>query len=424
VPATVVLGTQWGDEAKGKFIDILSSDAEMVVRYQGGNNAGHTVVAGEITLKLQLVPSGIVHPHATAVIANGTVIDPAVLITELDLLEALNLDPGRVRVSGNAHLVMPYHMVIDKVTERWLGSNRVGTTRRGIGPCYADKASRVGLRVQDLHDPKIFHQKLESALKEKNRILAKVYNQMPLDLEEIFDTYIAYGERLSPHICDTSLLIHRCLEGGGNVLFEGAQATMLDLDHGTYPFVTSSSPTAAGVCAGAGIGPRHLTRIIGVTKAYTTRVGSGPFPTEVQGPVGTHLRDRGEEYGTNTGRERRCGWYDAVMTRYAARLSTLTELIVTKLDVLTGLDPLRLCLAYHVEGERTEEMPYHQSDFHHAVPVYEEHPGWTDDVRECTQLSELPRAARAYLDRMEELADLPITYVGVGPARHHTIRMG
>jgi adenylosuccinate synthase len=360
----------------------------------------------------------------TPVIANGVVVDPEVFLTEYDMLETLKLDPARVRVSGNAHLVMPYHKVLDKVTERWLGPNRVGTTGRGIGPCYADKASRIGLRVQDLQDAKIFRQKLEGALKEKNRILTKVYNQMPLELDGIVETYLDFGERLAPHICDTGSLINDALGDGTQVLFEGAQATMLDLDHGTYPFVTSSSPTAGGVCAGAGIGPRHLSRIIGVSKAYTTRVGAGPFPTEDAGDAGRHLRDLGAEYGTTTGRERRCGWYDAVVTRYAGRLSTLTEMIVTKLDVLTGLDPIRLCVAYEIAGERVEDMPYHQSDFHKASPIYEDHPGWDEDVTGCRSMDELPRAARSYLGRIEDLADIPVTYVGVGPSRHETVVVG
>jgi len=421
VAATVVLGTQWGDESKGKFIDILAAEADMVVRYQGGNNAGHTVVAGETTLKLHLMPSGVMHPHVTPVIANGVVIDPEVFFSEYDLLETMNLNPARVRVSANAHLIMPYHRALDRVRERWLGPNQVGTTKRGIGPCYEDKAARVGLRVQDLRDPKIFRQKLEVAIKEKNKLLTRVYNQLPVDLEETYESYLLYGERLAPHITDTALLVNRCLERRGRVLLEGAQATMLDLDHGTYPFVTSSSPTAGGACAGAGIGPRYIERIVGVSKAYTTRVGAGPFPTEESGEIGRYMLERGEEYGTTTGRERRCGWYDAVITRYASRINTLTELIITKLDVLTSLDPIRLCVAYEIEGERVEQVPYHQSAFHKAVPIYEEHGGWHDDIRDCRSLDELPRAARAYLDRIEELAELQVAFVGVGPARHETI---
>jgi adenylosuccinate synthase len=421
VPATVVLGTQWGDEAKGKFIDILAAGAEMVVRYQGGHNAGHTVVAGETTLKLQLMPSGVAHPHITPVIANGVVIDPEVFLREYDMLEALNLNPARVRISANAHLVMPYHGVLDRVRERWLGPNRVGTTGRGIGPCYADKASRIGLRVQDLRDPKIFRQKLEGVLKEKNRELTKVYNQMPLEFDDIYTSYLAHGDRLAPLIADTSALINRALERNAAVLFEAAQATMLDLDHGTYPFVTSSSPTAGGVCSGAGVGPRYLERILGVSKAYTTRVGSGPFPTEQDNEIGRLLRDRGQEWGTNTGRERRCGWYDAVITRYGVRLNTLTELAITKLDVLSGLDTIKLCVAYEIEGERVEEIPYHQSAFHKAVPIYEEFAGWDDDVTECRSMSELPRPARNYLARIEDLCGVPVSFVSVGPARHETI---
>src|SRR4051794_30682962 len=421
VPATVVVGMQWGDESKGKFVDVLAEHADFVVRYAGGNNAGHTVMFDDTTLKLHLVPSGIARPDVVPVIADGVVLDPVSFLEEVEQLDQLGLDPSRIKLSANAHLIMPYHRLLDRLFERSLGKNKLGTTKRGIGPCYADKAMRIGLRVQDLFDADIFWKKLHTAGKEKNRIFAKVYDELPLDLEVIGKDYLEMADQLRPFVADTFLLLNEALEAGQHVVFEGAQATMLDLDHGTYPFVTSSSTTAASACVAAGVGPRHITRIVGITKAYSTRVGAGPFPTEVDGAAGVHMVSAGEEFGTTTGRQRRCGWYDAVLNRYAGRLNQITELVVAKLDVLSGLDPIRICTQYEIEGERSTEMPYHQSDIHRAAPVYEDLPGWSDDIRGCTKLADLPAAARAYLDRLEELAGVPVTYVGTGPRRTETI---
>ncbi|WP_420639988.1 adenylosuccinate synthase [Candidatus Poriferisocius sp.] len=418
MPATVVVGTQWGDEGKGKFTDLLARDMDMVVRYQGGHNAGHTLVVEGRTFKLQLVPSGVLSPHVTPIIGNGVVVDPLVLIAEMDQLAAGGIDCGRLRVSGNAHLILPYHQALDVVTERHLGRNKLGTTKRGIGPAYADKAARVGLRVQDLLDPKIFREKLGVVLHEKNPLLAKVYNRLPFDPEAMAQQYLEEcGPRLAPHIADTVGLIHDALDTGGNVLLEGAQATFLDLDHGTYPFVTSSNPVAGGACVGAGIGPRHIDRVIGVTKAYVTRVGSGPFPCELTDEIGDHLVDVGHEYGTNTKRRRRCGWLDTVMLRHAVRVNSLSDLAITKLDVLDDLDPIRVCVAYDIDGERHHSLPYHQSDIHRAVPVYEDLPGWRTDLTGVSDRSELPRQADDYLRFIEEQAGVPASLVGVGPGR-------
>ncbi len=418
MPATVVVGTQWGDEGKGKFTDLMARGMDMVVRYQGGHNAGHTLVVEGQTFKLQLVPSGVLYPHVTPVIGNGVVVDPLVLLAEIDRLAEAGVDCGRLKVSGNAHLILPYHQTLDVVVERHLGRNKLGTTKRGIGPAYADKASRVGLRLQDLLDPKIFREKLGVVLHEKNPLLAKVYNRLPFDVEAMADHYLEECRpRLEPYIADTVGLLHEALEAGGNVLFEGAQATFLDLDHGTYPFVTSSNPVAGGACIGAGVGPRHLDRIIGVTKAYVTRVGSGPFPCELTDEIGDHLVDVGHEYGTNTKRRRRCGWLDTVMLRHAVRINSLTDLAITKLDVLDALDPIRVCVAYEVDGERRTSLPYHQSEIHRAVPVFEELPGWRVDLSGVSDRSELPPAAADYLNFIEEQAGVPITLVGVGPGR-------
>ena len=424
MPATVVVGTQWGDEGKGKLTDLLSREMSVVVRYQGGHNAGHTIVVGDETFALQLIPSGVLYPHITPVIGNGVVVDPSVLIAEIDALEARGIDCSRLRVSGNAHLIMPYHQELDRVTERRLGKNRLGTTKSGIGPAYADKATRVGLRVQDLFDAKIFRQKLEVVLKEKNAILAKVYNRLPLSADDIADTYLgAYAPRIRPLVVDTVGLVHDALGAGAHVLFEGAQATYLDLDHGTYPFVTSSNPVAGGACTGAGVGPRSIDRVIGIAKAYVTRVGSGPFPTELHGPVADDLIERGHEYGTVTGRRRRVGWFDAVMMRHAVHLNSLTELAITKLDMLDPMPALKVCVAYDVDGRRVERVPYHQSDFHKAVPVYEELPGWRSNLSGITELADLPAAARAYVAFLSELAGVPIDLVGVGPGREQFVRM-
>jgi adenylosuccinate synthase len=424
MPGTVIVGTQWGDEGKGRFTDYLAKESSLVVRYQGGHNAGHTLVVDGVVFALQLVPSGVLYEHVTPVIGNGVVVDPAVLVEELDMLEHKGVDTSRVLLSGNAHLIMPYHQELDRVTERFLGKNRLGTTKRGIGPAYADKALRVGLRVQDLLDPKIFREKLELALREKNGVLAKVYNRLPLDADEIVERYLGLVPRLEPHIADTVHLVHEALDAGQHVLFEGAQATYLDLDHGTYPFVTSSNPIAGGVCTGAGVGPRAIDRVIGVVKAYVTRVGSGPFPTELPegDPVGEVLVARGNEFGTNTGRRRRPGWLDAVMLRHAVALNTCSELAITKLDVLSGLDEVKVCVAYEGEdGARYEHVPYHQSVLHKVRPVYETLPGWHREIDDAAQLGDLPLEARNYVRFLEDAAGVPVTFVSVGPSREQTV---
>ena len=423
MPATVIVGTQWGDEGKGKFTDLVAREMDLVVRYQGGHNAGHTLVVGGESFALQLVPSGILYDDITTVIGNGVVVDPRVLIAEMDMLEARGVDTSRLRISGNAHLILPYHQELDKVSERWLGKAKIGTTKRGIGPAYADKASRVGIRVQDLLDPSIFRQKLEAALREKNAVLAKVYNQLPLDADEICAEYLdVCAPRIAPLITDAVGLVHEALESGKNVLLEGAQATFLDLDHGTYPYVTSSNPVAGGACTGAGVGPTQIDRVIGITKAYVTRVGSGPFPTELDDEVGEMLVDRGHEFGTNTGRRRRTGWLDAVMLRQAARVNGLSELAVTKLDVLDTLDTIKMCVAYEADGERYHHMPYHQSVLHKVTPVYEELPGWRTDLTGMTERSQLPREALDYVAFMEEQVGVKVTLVGVGPGREQFLR--
>ncbi|MBO0886001.1 MAG: adenylosuccinate synthase [Acidimicrobiales bacterium] len=418
MPATVVVGTQWGDEGKGKLTDLLAKEMQVVVRYQGGHNAGHTVVVDGETFALQLVPSGVLYPHTTPVSGNGVVVDPEVLMDELDALRERGVDCDRLKVSGNAHLVMPYHQELDKVTERFLGKNRLGTTKRGIGPAYADKAARVGLRVQDLLDRKIFQEKLDVVLKEKNAVLAKVYNRLPMSGSDIVGRYVdELAPRIAPMVTDTVSLVHEALEADQHVLLEGAQATFLDLDHGTYPYVTSSNPVAGGACTGAGIGPRHVTRIIGITKAYLTRVGSGPFPTELSDELGEALVERGHEYGTNTGRRRRAGWLDAVMLRHAVRLNSLSEIALTKLDVLDGFDVVKVCVAYEAGGERYDQLPYHQSVLHRVRPVYEELPGWRTDLSGVTKLTDLPKAARSFVEFLAAQAGVPVRLVGVGPAR-------
>ncbi|HEX6207906.1 MAG TPA: adenylosuccinate synthase [Actinomycetota bacterium] len=423
MPATILVGTQWGDEGKGKATDLLADRMDLVVRYQGGNNAGHTVVVGDRTLKLHLIPSGILYPHITSVIAAGVVVDPKVLLEEMDELAAQGIDTSRLVLSANAHLIMPYHLELDRVTERYLGRSRLGTTKRGIGPAYADKAARIGLRVQDLTDEKIFRKKLEVVLKEKNAILSKVYNRLPLEAEEIVRDYMAYGERLAPHIADTSAVLHEALREGRSLLLEGAQGTLLDLDHGTYPFVTSSNPVAGGALAGAGLGPGVVDRVIGVTKAYVTRVGSGPFPTEDEGAAGRHMAERGVEVGTTTGRARRCGWLDVVLLRYAARVNGLTELFLTKIDVLTGLSRLKVCTAYRYEGETFEDFPPHQTIVHKAEPVYEELDGWEEDLVDARSLDDLPGAARKYVALIEEASGVPVRTISVGPGREDTVEV-
>ena len=424
MPGTVIVGTQWGDEGKGRFTDYLAEDSTLVVRYQGGHNAGHTIVVDGEVFKIQLVPSGVLYPHVVPVIGNGVVVDPAVLLAEIDMLEAKGVSTANLRLSGNAHLIMPYHQELDRVTERYLGKNKLGTTKRGIGPAYADKAMRVGIRVQDLLDPKIFRQKLDLAIRDKNLMLTKGYNRPGLDPDAIAADYLAMVPRLEPLIDDSVHLIHEALDRGENVLFEGAQATYLDLDHGTYPFVTSSNPVAGGVCTGAGVGPRAVERVVGVVKAYTTRVGSGPFPSELfEGdPVGDELVARGHEYGTNTGRRRRPGWLDAVMLRHAVRLNTCTDIAITKLDVLAPFAELKICVAYEGDdGTRYDHVPYHQSVLHKVRPVYESLPGWQGEIDHATRLEDLPGAARAYVMRIQELAGVPVSFVGVGPARDQTV---
>ena len=423
MPATVVVGTQWGDEGKGKLTDLLARDMQMVVRYQGGHNAGHTIVVDGDSFALQLIPSGILYDHITPVIGNGVVVDPQVLLQEVATLTGRGVNCERLKVSGSAHLIMPYHQELDALAERRLGRNRLGTTKRGIGPTYADKAARIGLRVQDLLDPKIFREKLEVVLKEKNQVLAKVYNRLPLSAKEIEERYLGeYAPRLAPMIADTVGVVHDALEAGDQVLLEGAQATFLDLDHGTYPFVTSSNPVAGGACTGAGVGPRHIERVIGIAKAYLTRVGAGPFVTELTDERGDELVQRGHEYGTNTGRRRRTGWFDAVMLRQAVRLNSLSEVALTKLDVLDGFDELAVCVAYEHEGARYDQLPYHQSVLHAATPVYERLPGWRQDTSGATELHELPGAAKDYVIRLAELVGVPIKLVGVGPGRSQFVR--
>ena len=422
MPATVLVGAQWGDEGKGKITDLLAPEADLIVRYQGGNNAGHTVIAGDVRLALHLVPSGILRPDVIPVIGDGVVVDPATLLDEIDALAAQSISCERLLVSGNAHLIMPYHLELDKVTERYLGRSKLGTTRRGIGPSYADKAARIGLRMQDLLDMKIFAAKLEVALKEKNAILSKVYNRLPLQARSIIEQYEGFAQRLKPYIADTSLVIWNALRDGRHVLFEGAQGTLLDVDHGTYPFVTSSSPTAGGASTGSGVGPREIGRVIGVAKAYVTRVGSGPFPTEDLGPDGDRIGERGHEFGTTTGRKRRCGWLDAVLLRYAARLNSLTDLFITKLDVLSGFEKVKLCVAYQYQGETYDEFPPHQTIFHKCEPVYEELAGWDADITGARSFEDLPAEARDYVRRVEEVSGVPVTLVSVGPARDQTVR--
>ena len=421
MPATVVVGAQWGDEGKGKIVDLLAQESDVVCRYQGGPNAGHTIVAGGETWKLRQMPSGVVS-GTTSVIGAGCVIDAQVFLEEIDLLRERGIDPSIVVLSGNAHLIMPWHVTIDQASERRLGSLQIGTTRRGIGPTYADKASRIGIRVQDVLDAKILRQKIEVALAEKNLWLTRIYDTEPFDLEEVWAQYASFAERLAPFVGDASLLVDHALRDGKRVLFEGAQATMLDLDHGSYPFVTSSNPIASGAPTGVGIGPTRIDRVLGVSKAYVTRVGEGPFPSEIVGADQSRLRELGGEYGTVTGRERRCGWLDLVALRYAVRVNGMTSLALTKLDVLSDFDELPVCVRYRLrDGSETEDFPAHQSDFHHAEPVWETLPGWAAPLDEASSLDELPRAAREYVDFVSQALDVPIELVGVGAARDRVL---
>ena len=420
MPATIVVGAQWGDEGKGKIANLLAKDADVVVRYQGGNNAGHTIVIGNETFALSLIPSGVIYPEVVPVIGNGCVVDPAVLLAEMDALRKRGIDPSRLRLSGNAHMIMPYHRTLDALRERFLGRQRIGTTKRGIGPAYQDKFSRLGIRVQDLFDPKIFRDKVEVVLKEKNRILTKIFNHLPMDAGEIVDEYLSYGARLLPHVADTSLLVWEAIRAGKNVVFEGAQGILLDIDHGTYPFVTSSNPVAGGALTGAGIGPRDIDRVLGITKAYISRVGSGPFPTELHDEIGEQMVQIGGEYGTVTGRRRRCGWLDVVALRYSVRVSGITELALMKLDVLSAFPTLRIAVGYSSLGERYDEFPRQQRVLYNCSPIYEDLPGWQTDITGVRSLVDLPKAARAYVERVEQLAGAPVTIVSVGPERSAT----
>jgi adenylosuccinate synthase len=417
VPATVIVGAQWGDEGKGKIVDLLAQDSDIVCRYQGGPNAGHTIVVGDETFKIRALPSGIVRSKP-CVIGNGCVVDPEVLIGELDEFEQRGRSTAEVYVSGNAHLIMPWHLAIDQASERRLGKLAIGTTRRGIGPCYADKAMRLGIRVQDVLDPKILRQKIEVALAEKNLWLERVYETEPFDLDAVASKYEGYAQRLRPYVTDTSLYVYNALRDGKSVLFEGAQATLLDLDHGTYPFVTSSNPVASAAATGVGIGAGSIDRVIGVAKAYVTRVGEGPFPSEIEGPDQDTMRELGHEYGTVTGRSRRCGWLDLVALRYAVRVNGIDQLALTKLDVLSHFAEVPVCVRYTLRGgEETRDFPAHQSDFHAARPVFETLPGWSEPLDDCTSVDDLPDAARRYVEFVERELDVEVTLVGTGAER-------
>ncbi len=423
MPAIVIVGAQWGDEGKGKATDLLGDRVDYVVRYQGGNNAGHTVVIGDESYALHLLPSGALSEYATSVIGNGVVINPEVLLEEIDGLAQRGVWRDRLLISADAHLIMPHHVALDKVTERYLGDARIGTTGRGIGPAYADKASRVGIRMQDLFDPGILRQKLDLALREKNQVLTKVYIRRGIDAEAVTEQYLGYAERLGRYVADTGLILNKALDEGRVVLLEGAQATLLDVDHGTYPFVTSSSPTAGGACAGSGVGPTRITTVMGILKAYTTRVGAGPFPTELSDAQGEWLRKTGSEYGTTTGRPRRTGWLDTVIARYATRVNGLTDYFITKLDILSGLEKVPVCVAYDVHGKRHDEIPMTQTEFHHAVPVYEYFDGWWEDISKVQTFDELPANARKYIKAVEEMIGAPVSAVGVGPRRDQTLQL-
>jgi len=421
MPAIVLLGAQWGDEGKGKATDLLGDRVDYVVRYQGGNNAGHTVVKGDQKYALHLLPSGILSPNVISVIGNGVVIDPAVLLTEIKGLNEQGIDTSKLKISSNAHLITPYHRTIDKVSERFLGESKIGTTGRGIGPAYADKINRIGIRVQDLFDPSILRQKIEAALHDKNQILIKVFNRKGITVDEVLDEYLGFAQVLKPYVVDTALLLDQALKSGKNVLLEGSQGTLLDVDHGTYPFVTSSNPTAGGASTGSGIGPTKITRVIGILKAYTTRVGSGPFPTELFDADGEALRKIGGEVGVTTGRNRRCGWFDAPIARYAVRVNGLTDFFLTKLDVLTSWEKIPVCVAYEVDGVRVEELPVSQTDFHHAKPIYEYLPGWKENISSAKSVDDLPNNAKEYVKFLEKVSGAPISAIGVGPGRDETI---
>ncbi len=417
MPAIVLIGAQWGDEGKGKATDLLGSRVDYVVKFNGGNNAGHTVVIGDKKYALHLLPSGILSPGVVPVIANGVVIDVEVLFDELTALASRDVDVSKLLVSANAHVITQYHRTLDKVTERFLGKRQIGTTGRGIGPAYADKINRVGIRVQDLFDENILNQKVEGALDQKNHLLVKIYNRRAISANEIVDDLLSYAERLRPMVADTGLVLNQALDAGKTVLFEGGQATMLDVDHGTYPFVTSSNATSGGAATGSGVAPNRFDRVIAVVKAYTTRVGSGPFPTELFDDSGEFLRAQGFEFGTTTGRPRRTGWYDAPIARYASRINGVTDFVLTKLDVLTGLETIPVCVAYDVDGVRFDEVPVNQTDFHHAVPIYEELPGWSEDITGAREFADLPKNAQDYVLALEAMSGSRISAIGVGPGR-------
>jgi adenylosuccinate synthase len=421
VPAIVIIGAQWGDEGKGKATDLLAGRTDYVVKFNGGNNAGHTVVVGDQKYALHLLPSGILTDGVIPVIGNGVVVDIEVLFDELTALSSRGVDVSRLRLSANAHVITQYHRTLDKVTERFLGRRQIGTTGRGIGPAYADKINRVGIRIQDLFDENILRQKVEGALHAKNHLLVKIYNRRAIAVDEVVDDLLSYVDRLRPMVADTGLLLNQALDAGKTVVFEGGQATMLDVDHGTYPFVTSSNSTSGGAATGSGVAPNRLERVIGIVKAYTTRVGSGPFPTELHDESGEWLRSRGFEFGTTTGRPRRTGWYDAPIARYSARINGVTDFVITKLDVLTGLKTIPVCVAYSVDGVRVDEVPVSQSDFHHAVPIYEEFPGWDDDVTGARTFEELPKNAQDYVLAVEAMSGSRISAIGVGPDREAII---
>ncbi len=424
MPGIVVVGAQWGDEGKGKVVDLLARRADAVIRFQGGNNAGHTIIRDGEKFALHLIPSGILYPGKRCVIGNGVVIDPKVLTGEIDGLRARGVDMTGLRISANAHLIMPYHRLLDQAGETKLGKLQIGTTRRGIGPCYADKAARLGIRVQDLLDEKILKKKIVAAMDPKRLSLRPFVKDPSLDLQTMTEEYLTYGHRLEQYIADASKLAWEVLDNGGTILFEGAQATMLDIDHGTYPFVTSSNPVAGSACIGAGVGPKDIDEIWGITKAYATRVGAGPFPSELHDATGEELRQKGGEFGTTTGRPRRTGWLDLVALRYAARINTMTALVVTKLDVLTGFDRLPVCTSYRGREEAVfHDFPYHQSVLHHATANYEELPGWSEDIGECRTRSDLPQAAQDYLDFISDFVGVPVVLVGVGPGREQVVWM-
>jgi adenylosuccinate synthase len=425
MPAIVLVGAQWGDEGKGKATDLLGSRVDAVVKFNGGNNAGHTIVIGSGDTRekyaLHLLPSGILTPGCTPIIGNGVVIDLGVLFEEIDGLEARGVDTSKLVVSGSAHVIAPYNRTLDQVTERFLGKSKIGTTGRGIGPTYADKMSRIGIRVQDLFDHDVLHAKVTGALNLKNQVLVKIYNRKGFEVDAVVDELASFAERLAPMVMDTSLLLEQMLDRGETVVLEAGQATLLDVDHGTYPFVTSSNATAGGACTGSGIPPTRISRVIAVIKAYTTRVGEGPFPTELLDDKGELLRNNGAEFGTTTGRPRRCGWFDAVIGRYATRINGVTDFVLTKLDVLTGLDEVPVCVAYEVDGKRYDDLPMNQAEFARAVPIYETFPGWHEDISTARTLDDLPRNARDYVDALEKMIKAPISAIGVGPGRDETI---